>query len=149
MAKFWLELPSGRRDIRTPLDLQRALWECPELAAEGALADASRWDGPAGFELGSRAILACLRECGRRAGEFSPQALGSLTVGQVLYLVIVSAPDGLTEGELLARAAERLSGESLGGAVYVLRRLVAHGYVQAAGGRYCAPGPVAPSWAML
>ena len=84
MAKFWLELPSGRRDIRTPLDLQRALWECPELAGEGALAYALRWDSPEGFELAGKAVLACLRECGRRASGASAQALGALTVGQVL-----------------------------------------------------------------
>lgn len=149
MGKFWLELAEGRREIRTWMDVQRALWECPSLAEDGALAAACRWDGPEGRELGARAVMTCLRECGRRAGEFSAQALQRLTVGQVLYLVIVSAPDGLTEGEVLARAAERLAGESVGAAVYVLRRLVSAGYVQATGGRYCAPGPVAPSWATL
>ena len=149
MAKFWLELSEGRREIRTPLDMQRALWECPSLAAEGALAAACRWDCPAGLELGAKAIMDCLRECGRRAEEFSPLALGRLSTGQVLYLVIASAVDGLTEDQVLTRAAARLTGETMGGAAYVLRWMVERGYVQHTDGMYCAPGPVAPTWSQL
>jgi hypothetical protein len=149
MERFWLNLPEGSREIRTWEDVQRALWECPSLTARGALAAASRWDGPAGRELGERAVMTCLRECARRAGEFAPQALTRLTVGQVLYLVIAPVAGGLSEDQVLSQAADRLAGETVGAVAFVLRRMVERGYVTSLGGVYRVPGPVVPTWAQL
>lgn len=148
MPRFWLDLPEGVRIIRRPEDLCHAMDACPSLHREGALAEAARWDSAAGREHGRQMILWLLRHYGRRVTE-NRRSMNSCTIGQMIYLVVVSAPDGLTHDELMARVGERFEGEALGAADFVLRRMVQRGYLLADAGLYLAPGPVPPSWSSL
>ncbi len=76
--------------------------------------------------------------------------LGQTTVGQRIYEALQGMPDGATIDELVGQVLPRMIGLSTAECVDViistLNRLVDAGYVQGAGGRYCAPGPKPVIW---
>lgn len=149
MARFWLELPDGRVDIRHPEDLRDALRQHASLDALGALADTARWDNEEGAIFARKCVWWCLRRSARGALEHGKGLMGNLTVGQVIYLVLAGSPDGVEFDALLARMAPYAPNETEGGVRYVLARLVSEGYVHASEGLFCVPGPKPPIWRAL
>ena len=149
MARFWLELPEGRIEIRQPEDLRDAIRTYGSLASVGALADLARWDSEAGAVFARKCVWWCLRGACRLALEHGRGQMGNLTVGQVIYLVLAGTPDGVEFGALMARIAPYVPHETVGGVGYVLARLVREGFVLASEGVFCVPGPRPPIWDVL
>jgi len=149
VARFWLELPEGRVDIRAPEDLRDAIRTYGSLHSVGALAELARWDSEAGAVFARKCVWWCLRGACRSALEHGRGQMGSLTIGQVIYLVLAGTSDGVEFGALLARMAPYAPNETEGGVRYVLARLVSEGYVHASEGLFCVPGPKPPIWRAL
>lgn len=148
-ARFWLELPEGRVDIRQPEDLRDVLCERVSLRSLGALADAARWDSEEGAIFARKCVWWCLRHHARVALEHGAGRMGNLTIGQVIYLVLAGTPDGVSFDALMARLAPYVPCETEGGVGYVLSRLVREGYVHACEGVFCVPGSRPPVWEAL
>jgi len=148
MPRFWLELPGGKIVIRSPEDLLDAMRTHASLESLGALADAARWDSEAGAVFARECVMWCLRQSAWRALEYGRGRMGNLTTGQIIFLVLASAPDGVTMDELCERVSS-YAVETTGGLGFVLARLVRDGFVHASEGVFCVPGPRPCMWDAL
>jgi len=71
------------------------------------------------------------------------------TIGQVIYLAVMSNPDGLEPDELIARIQEEKSELSRELILNQTVLLQARGYIRQDQGRWYAPGPETAVWEML
>jgi len=73
----------------------------------------------------------------------------TMTLGQMIYVIINSNPDGVTTSELLAKVWERNPHACLGDITDITKQFDAKGYVLHEGERWYAPGPTLISWKVL
>jgi len=71
------------------------------------------------------------------------------TLGQAVYLAVMSHPDGLGAPELIERLQEARPQLSGGQVLCEAASLTAKGYIRLDGERWYAPGPTHAIWEML
>ena len=71
------------------------------------------------------------------------------TLGQAVFLAVMSNPDGLYLGELTTRVAERRPCTEMEEVLDAAIRLRAQGYVRMDDGKWYAPGPEVAVWESL
>jgi len=71
------------------------------------------------------------------------------TLGQAVYLAVMSNPDGLVSDELVSKLQEAQSRLTLDEVTCAAETLRGRGYIRRDKGRWYAPGPTHAVWEML
>jgi len=71
------------------------------------------------------------------------------TIGQAVYLAVMSNPDGLASDELAGKLQEARTGLGLDAVTCAAETLRQRGYIRRDNGRWYAPGPTLAIWEVL
>jgi hypothetical protein len=97
----------------------------------------------------SRTSPRAFGEDAKREGRKTAMRLRQLTMGQCVYLSVISNPDGVTTGELVARMQEASPSMTAKHIEACAEDLLTVGYVIYDSGRWYAPGPKPLIWEAL